>query len=145
MSYYSFSLVAAKVSPWLQPFVPTPGHSGSVTQLASQVDTYIANKLATGKIRVSPSKFRLIVDLSDPQSESINDGIATEWCSFKYASVHDTTAQVKGGAYMAKLDLTSTYRMVPIQSVALGYKMVRHCLPGFSSTVWSSLRPHKHS
>lgn len=63
------------------------------------------------------NKFRLICDLSYPQAHSVNDGIDPELCSLHYTSVGDAVTLVKTfgvGATMAKLDLKSAYRMVPV-------------------------------
>lgn len=64
-----------------------------------------------------PGKFRLICDLSSPQGASVNDGIDPELCSLQYANVDDAVALVKSlgaGTLIAKLDLKSAYRMVPV-------------------------------
>ena len=63
------------------------------------------------------AKFRLIVDLSSPQGASVNDGIDPEFCSLSFSSVDEAVAQVRQcspGALMAKLDLRSAYRKVPV-------------------------------
>ena len=105
----------------------------SVSRLASQVDAYIAEELAAGKLRRitqpigihtspiglipkrnRPGKFRLIVDLSAPAGHSVNDGISPHWSSFKYTSIQEAALKVRGGAFMAKIDLRSAYRMVPV-------------------------------
>ena len=36
-----------------------------------------------------PGKWRMIVDLSHPKGNSVNDGIGAELCSLRYASVDD--------------------------------------------------------
>ena len=62
-------------------------------------------------------KWRLIVDLSFPKGHSINDGIAPTICSIKYASVDDAVNIIHAlgrNTLMAKLDLKSAYRMVPV-------------------------------
>ena len=64
-----------------------------------------------------PGKFRLIIDLSSPHGASVNDGIDPELCSLSYSSVDEAVAQVRRcgiGALMAKLDLKSAYRRVPV-------------------------------
>ncbi len=64
-----------------------------------------------------PGKFRLIVDLSAPKGSSVNDFIPPELCSLEYASIDDAAkivTQCGEGALMAKLDLKSAYRMVPV-------------------------------
>lgn len=64
-----------------------------------------------------PNKFRLIVDLSCPAHESVNDGIPSDLCSLKYASVDDAVAKVKAlgrGTGLVKMDLEDAYRIVPV-------------------------------
>lgn len=66
-----------------------------------------------------PGRFRLIVDLSAPEGGSVNDGVSPALCSLQYASVVQAAQMVKQlgrGAVMAKLDLKSAYRMVPVHS-----------------------------
>ena len=41
-----------------------------------------------------PGKWRLIVDLSDPDGRSVNDGISGEGCSLSYVSVDDAARMV---------------------------------------------------
>jgi hypothetical protein len=64
-----------------------------------------------------PGKFRLIVDLSAPGGRSVNDEIDPAHCSFHYSSVSYAARRVVEcgqGALLAKLDLKSAYRMVPV-------------------------------
>ena len=107
-------------------------------QIPIVVSDYIAAEVAAGKLRlvhpseahlahVSPidiipklhqvGKYRLIVDLSSPANFSVNDGISPEIiCSLSYTSVDQAASIVRAcgkGAWMAKLDLKSAYRMVP--------------------------------
>ena len=39
-------------------------------------------------------RWRLIVDLSHPEGQSVNDGISTDWCSLKYVRVEDVTERL---------------------------------------------------
>ena len=58
-----------------------------------------------------PGKWRLIVDLSSPQSRSV------ELCSLQYVRLDDVISrivQVVRGAQLAKLDIESAYRMIPV-------------------------------
>ena len=99
-------------------------------EIASQ---YIAAEVAAGRLRPAPAAqlspiglipkknrpdaLRMIVDLSSPKGQSVNDGIAREACSFHYSSVVDAAQRMVEcgrGAWMAKLDLKSAYRMVPV-------------------------------
>ena len=62
-------------------------------------------------------KWRLITDLSFPPGRSVNDGIAPELCSLTYASVENVAEVAAGyrrGALMAKIDIESAYRLVPV-------------------------------
>ena len=60
-----------------------------------------------------PDKWRLIVDLSSPNGESVNDSLNRVQCSKKkYASIDDAVAILRNlgrGALMAKLDLKDAY------------------------------------
>ena len=64
-----------------------------------------------------PGRWRLIVDLSYPEGRSVNDGISPDLCSLQYVKVDDVVQQVLQlgpGALMAKLDVKSAYRIVPV-------------------------------
>ena len=64
-----------------------------------------------------PGKWRLIVDLSSPAGKSVNDGVCPELCSLTYNSVDDvarTVASLGKGALLAKMDVKSAYRIVPV-------------------------------
>lgn len=100
------------------------------------VDNYIDEEVRAGKLLVaSPTahthrspigiipkphqagRYRLIVDLSSPARQSVNDGIDEDLCSVQYANVDDAIrilSHLGEGALMAKLDLKSAYRMVPV-------------------------------
>ena len=102
------------------------------------VSRYIANEVAQGKLRVvpypqclevhtsplglipkasQPGSFRLIVDLSAPPNHSVNDGIDPSLTSLSYSSVDQAVSLCRAhgqGALMAKLDLKSAYRMIPV-------------------------------
>ena len=68
----------------------------------------------------TPGKYRLIVDLSSPEGYSVNDGIEGALCSLSYVSVESRQccgwAEVRplGGALLAKVDIRSAYRNIPI-------------------------------
>ena len=64
-----------------------------------------------------PGKWRLIVDLSFPPGNSINDGIRPELASLAYTSVDEAAQLVLSlgrGCQLAKLDIQSVYRLVPV-------------------------------
>ena len=62
-------------------------------------------------------KWRLITDLSHLPGQSVNSGIDPELCSLSYISV-DRVAMVAAsytaGALLAKIDIESAYRLVPV-------------------------------
>jgi len=65
----------------------------------------------------TPGKWRLIVDLSYPEGESVNDGINTESCSLQYVKIEDAAREVLRQGYsswMAKIDVQHAYRIIPI-------------------------------
>ena len=62
-------------------------------------------------------KWRLILDLSWPDGHSVNDGIDSDLCSLSYVSVDDAAraaTRLGQGALLAKVDIKSAYRMVPV-------------------------------
>ena len=64
-----------------------------------------------------PGKWRLIVDLSHPAGFSVNDGIEPDICSLSYASVDSAVAVIMHlgkSTALAKLDLESAYRIIPV-------------------------------
>ena len=61
--------------------------------------------------------WRMIVDLSFPHGNSVNDGIPPELCSLAYASVDDAVEhipQLGRSTQLVKMDLKDAYRMVPV-------------------------------
>ena len=61
-------------------------------------------------------KFRLIVDLSAPHRNSMNDGIHLQLCSLEYVTMDQVARRVARyghSALMAKTDLQAVYRHVP--------------------------------
>ena len=56
---------------------------------------------------------RLIHDCSLPKGQALNDYCSSEWHQ-KFSRVNDAAALVTEGCYMAKIDLKSAYRSVPI-------------------------------
>ena len=64
-----------------------------------------------------PEKWRLIVDLSHPEGRSVNNGISSELCSLQYMHMEEvlkSLLELGPGAQMAKMDIKSAYRMVPV-------------------------------
>lgn len=64
-----------------------------------------------------PGKWRLILDLSSPRGAGVNDGIDRQLCSLRYAGIGDAArrvVQMGKGTLLAKMDLQSAYRIVPV-------------------------------
>ena len=62
-------------------------------------------------------KWRLITDLSFPPGQSVNDGIDPSLCSLSYIlvdQVANVAAGFGGGALLAKVDIESAYRLIPV-------------------------------
>ena len=62
-------------------------------------------------------KWRLIMDLSFPPDRSVNDGIDPEFCSLSYTTVDhvaDVAVRLGVGALLAKADIESAYRLIPV-------------------------------
>ena len=64
-----------------------------------------------------PGKLRLIVGLYHLRGANINDGVDLQLCSLSYTSVEAAATKVLelgSGSLLAKLDLESAYRMIPV-------------------------------
>ena len=64
-----------------------------------------------------PGKWRLILDLSHPENHSVNAGISSELCSLTYLKLDEVAEAVVTfgrGAQLAKVDVASAYRIVPV-------------------------------
>ena len=64
-----------------------------------------------------PGKRILIVDLSHPEGRSVNDGISGELCSLQYVRMEEVVRvllELGPGLQMAKMDIRSAYRAVPV-------------------------------
>ncbi len=62
-------------------------------------------------------KWHLITDLSSPEGASVNDGIDPGLCSLRYTSVQNVAQaalQLGPGTLVAKLDVKSAYRLLPV-------------------------------
>lgn len=62
-------------------------------------------------------KWRLITDLSFPTGFSVNDGIDPMLCTLSYTTVEDIASAVASlgtGALLAKVDIESAYRLIPV-------------------------------
>ena len=64
-----------------------------------------------------PGKWRLITDLSYPEGTSVNDAIDPALCSLSYITVDQVALRALSlgkGALIAKTDIQSAYRLVPV-------------------------------
>ena len=111
----------------------------STIQYPEVVEEYIAKEMEAGRVvrvtdkataarvQISPfgvmekkrgsGKWRLIVDLSSPEDSSVNDGITKADCSLSYIKVDDVAeaaAKLGKGTLLAKMDVKSAYRIVPV-------------------------------
>ena len=69
--------------------------------------------------KYQPGKWRLILDLSSPAGHSVNDGIPKESFSVQYMKVDDVINGIMSlgrGSLLAKFDVESAYRNVPVHS-----------------------------
>ena len=121
------------------PLVSSPCNMPSAAEQVAAVDKYVEGELAARRFvgpydpascpnvhvnRVGavpkghiPGKWRIITDLSFPAQGSVNDGIDPALCSLSYVSVDQvaaTAAKLGRGAILAKVDIESAYRLVPI-------------------------------
>ncbi len=112
---------------------------GSAEENRAVVDSYLAKERELGRVvgpftekacqglqinrfgvipkNNQPGKWRLIVDLSHPRGRSVNDGIDSNRCSLTYASIDEAAEGILArgrGTLLAKLDLESAYRMIPV-------------------------------
>ena len=112
----------------------------SAIQHASVIDAYLVNEVSLGRVagpfnslppfpnlqissfgvipkKGQPGKWRLIVDLSSPSGASVNDGISADEFTLHYITVDQiirSVSRLGKGALMAKFDVESAYRNVPV-------------------------------
>ena len=70
-----------------------------------------------GVVPKKGNKWRMILHLSAPYNSSINDYISKEDYSLQYTSIDDAVrilSSLEPGALMAKVDLKSAFRMIPV-------------------------------
>ena len=69
--------------------------------------------------KYQPGKWRLILDLSSPQGHSVNDGIPKDPFSVQYMKVDNIIDGIMThgqGTLLAKFDVESAYRIIPVHS-----------------------------
>lgn len=96
-------------------------HECSQGRVIGPLDNSLSSFLQINRFGVIPKKnsdrWRLILDLSAPEGKSVNDGIDHDLCSLSYVSIDNAAEAIvsKGrGAYLAKIDIQSAYRIVPV-------------------------------
>ena len=128
---------------WAKPLSLASRNIPSAYQHPEVVSTYIEKEVSAGnfigllllttKLAAGPSihisrigvipkghnlkKFRIITDLSYPSGRSVNDGISAQWCSLVYTSVDKVATAVLTlgrGSLLAKVDIKSAYRLIPV-------------------------------
>ena len=117
-----------------------PVNMGSAREHPAVVSAYLTKELSLGRLlgpftdtsqlppvhinRVgvipkghNSGKWRLITDLSFPHGHSVNDGIDSDLCSLRYSTVDEVAypvADLGRGALLAKIDIESAYRLIPV-------------------------------
>ena len=112
----------------------------SAAQHPLVIDQYLQDECKTGRVMgpfhaqdISPpvhisrfgvipkkhreNSWRLIVDLSASDTQSVNDGIQPELCSLEYTKIGKavkTINRMGPGTLIAKIDIKSAYRIVPV-------------------------------
>ena len=64
-----------------------------------------------------PNKWCLIVDLSHPAGQSVNDGIPTSLCGLSYITVDDAIQKILElgpNTLLAKIDIKNVFRLLPV-------------------------------
>ena len=77
-----------------------------------------------GAVPKKDGSVRLILDLSCPRGESINEGISEEDYSVRYAKFDDAVDLLRDkgyGAYMGKLDVKHAFRICPVHPADWGF------------------------
>ena len=83
----------------------------------SLADKVHISRFGTVPKKHQPGQFRLITDLSSPEGASVNDAIDPADCSLSYISVADvahTAMSLGKGSLIAKVDIKSAYRLLPV-------------------------------
>jgi hypothetical protein len=125
-------------------------NSKRATQNKEAVDKVLQNEIAEGQIKKTNSPpdiinalsaiekpngdIRLILDCSRPDDLSLNDYATHE--SYKYESVQTVLEQIGRGWYMAKVDLKSAYRCVPIHPDNYNFTGMEWMFTGDSYPSW---------
>ena len=117
--------------------VPSERNLPSTNERVEEVTRYIEKELSLGRVvgplrpnpiwqvnRIgvipkghTPGRWRMITDLSHPPGASVNDGIDPNVCTLSYVTVEAIAVaaeELGEGALLAKVDIESAYRLVPV-------------------------------
>lgn len=121
------------------PLKSAPKNLNCALQHMEVVDEYLQNELThnrisgpfrkdeTSRVHISrfgvipknhqQDKWRLIVDLSFPKDQSVNDGVPKSLCSLSYITVDDAIEEIcrlGPGCLLAKIDIKNAFRLLPV-------------------------------
>ena len=77
----------------------------------------------------TPGEFRLIFDLSYPETGSVNEGIPQEFSSVQYTNFDAVTNMVKSmgqGSFLFKIDIRSAFRLLPLHPADFSLMGMKH-------------------
>ncbi len=89
---------------------------GPIPPAAAPAGTHI-NRFGVIPKGHNSGKWRLITDLSYPPGKSVNDRVDPTLCSLTYSTVDDVAeivVRLGQGALLAKIDIESAYRLIPV-------------------------------
>ena len=114
------NMLSAKQHPQvIERYLDEEVHKGNILgPFSEQMATKIhINRFGVIPKKHQPGKWRLITDLSYPDEASVNDSICPESCSLTYTTVNEVAEAAVAlgkGALIAKIDIKSAYRLVPV-------------------------------
>ena len=85
----------------------------SSSQLSNGCKVHI-NRIGLVPKGHNSGRWRLITDLSFPVGGSVNDGADPQLCSLEYTSVDKVAKAVVAMGLLAKIDIRSAYRLIPV-------------------------------
>ena len=90
-----------------------------------------------------PGEFRLVLNLSYPPNNSVNDFIDNQFCTVRYSSVDEVVRMVQilePDAFLAKADVKSAFRLLQIwpgDLDQLGFTFDGKFILGFQLGIWN--------
>ena len=110
------NLEGARSHPEIVENVSQP-NKGSKTFLSCALPFFQISRFGVIPKNLQPGKLRLIVDLSYPKGNTVNDGIPRRLCSIKYTTLDDAIQYILSlglGTLLAKIGIKSAFRLLPI-------------------------------